>query len=107
MAELNERGRPVFEPSGSEQDAASGTATEWEWARGRVERKAKFRADLVAYIVINMFLVGVWALNDSGSFWPGWVLSIWGVLLLLDAWNAFGRRPLTEADIDRELHHTR
>ena len=61
----------------------------------------------MAYIVINTFLVGVWAVNDSGSFWPGWVLSIWGVLLLLDAWSAFGRRSLTEADIDRELHRSR
>lgn len=78
-----------------------------EQARKRLERKAKFRADLAAYVVINLFLVGVWLFTDRGYFWPGWVLAGWGVLLLLDAWNVYLRRPVTEADVDRELRRAR
>lgn len=74
-----------------------------ELARKRVERKHKFRGDVVAYVVINIFLVGVWALTDRGYFWPGWVLAGWAVFLLLDGWTVYFRRPVTNEEIDREL----
>lgn len=78
--------------------------TQREWARRQVEKKRKLYADLVGYLVINAFLVGIWAVTGFGYFWPGWVLAGWGVLLLLGAWNVYRARPITEADIDRELH---
>jgi 2TM domain len=62
---------------------------------------------VVAYAVINMFLIGVGAVTRSGYFWPGWVLAGWGVLLLLDAWNVLHRRPITDEDLDRELRSPR
>jgi fatty acid desaturase len=80
---------------------------EYEQARARVERKRKFRADLVAYVVINAFLIGVWAASGMGYFWPAWVLAGWGVLLVLDAWNVFYRRPVTSTDIENELRRGR
>jgi hypothetical protein len=80
---------------------------EREQARKRVERKHKFRGDLVAYVVINLFLIGVWAFSGAGYFWPGWVLAGWGMLLLLDAWNAYFRRPITEHEIDEEMGRSR
>jgi hypothetical protein len=80
---------------------------EYELARRRVERKRKFRADLVAYVVINTFLIGVWVASGMGYFWPAWVLAGWGVLLLLDAWNVFYRRPVTPTDIENELRRGR
>lgn len=91
--------------SPSDQPGASTTApsAERERARRRVERKRKFGGDLVAYLVINAFLIGTWAVTGRGYFWPGWVLAGWGVLLLLDAWGVYFRRPVTEDDIDREL----
>ena len=75
----------------------------YEQARGRLMRKRKFRGDVVAYIVINAFLVGIWAVSGFGYFWPGWVLAGWGVLLVLDWWNAYHRHDVTEADIQREM----
>ena len=81
--------------------------SDYEQARARLLRKRKFRGDLVAYLVINAFLVGIWAVSGYGSFWPGWVLAIWGVLLLLDGWNAYFRHDVTEDDVLRELHRTR
>jgi hypothetical protein len=74
-----------------------------EAARRRLERKRKFYADAVAYVVVNAFLVVVWAIGDRGSFWPGWVMAGWGVLLMLDAARIYLRGPVTEADIDAEL----
>ena len=83
------------------------TTSEYEQARARVQRKLKFRGDLVAYVVINALLVGIWAVSGFGYFWPAWVLAIWGGLLLLDAWKAFYHRDVTEEDIQRELRRSR
>ena len=89
---------PDTSPGGS-----PGTPPEREWARRQIAKKRKLRADLVAYVLINAFLVGWWAISGFGYFWPGWVLAAWGLLLLLDAWNIYYRRPITDDDIDREL----
>jgi fatty acid desaturase len=78
----------------------------YEAARKRVERKRKLRADVVAYVVINLALIGIWALAGFGYFWPGWVLAGWGVALALDAWNALYLRPITDDDVEREMRRT-
>ena len=80
------------------------TASVYEQARARAIRKRKFQGDLVSYLVVNAFLVGIWAVNGFGAFWPGWVLAVWGVFLALDAWKAFYRNDVTEEDIQREMH---
>ena len=77
---------------------------EYDRAKTRVENKRKYRADLVAYVVINAFLIVVWAITGRGYFWPGWVLGAWGVFLLLSAWDLFFRREVTHEDVERELH---
>ena len=81
--------------------------TDREQARKRVEKKHEFRGDVVAYVLINVVLIGIWAVSGAGYFWPGWVLAGWGVFLLLDAWNLYFRRPITEAEIDEEMRRHR
>jgi fatty acid desaturase len=88
-------------------DVTERELTEREQARKRVEKKHKFRGDVVAYVVINLFLIGIWAVAGAGYFWPGWVLAGWGVLLLLDGWNAYFRHPITEQEIDEEMGRSR
>ena len=78
--------------------------SDYERARVRVEKKRKFRADVVAYVVINAFLVGIWVITGMGYFWPGWILAGWGVFLFLSAWDAFFRQEVTAEDVERELH---
>jgi len=62
---------------------------------------------VVAYVVFNGFLVAIWAFTGRGYFWPAWVIGGWGVGLVLHAWDAFLRRPITEADIDAEVQRHR
>ena len=90
-----------------EAERAADSSTEYASARKRLERKRKFQGDVVAYVVVNAFLIGIWAVGGSGYFWPGWVLAGWGVLLVLDAWNVYFRRPITEADVEKELRSRR
>jgi hypothetical protein len=77
---------------------------EWVQARKRVTDRRDFGSHLVVYAVINGFLVLVWAVTGAGYFWPAWVMGGWGIGLVLHAWEVFVRRPVTEADIEAELH---
>lgn len=87
--------------------SATTEPSEREEARKRVQLRRDFGSHLVAYVVVNAFLVGVWALTGAGYFWPVWVLAAWGVGLVLHAWEAFVRKPITDADIDAELRRRR
>lgn len=75
-------------------------------ARKRIEKRRNLLATLVAYVVVNAALVGVWAVTGQGYFWPGWVMALWGVGMVLGLFD-YLRRPITEADIDAELTRTR
>lgn len=76
-------------------------------ARRRIQARRDFGAHVVSYVVVNAFLVLIWALSSRGYFWPAWVLGGWGVGLVLHAWDVFLRHPITEADIDAELQRHR
>ncbi len=75
-------------------------------ARKRIERRWKLQGDVVAYLVINAFLIVVWAVTGRGYFWPAWVLCGWAVFLFLDLLS-FLHGPVTQADIDAELGRIR
>ena len=107
MVDVIDRGSAAPMTAGPSGSGPATTETEREQARKRVERKRKLRADVAAYVVINVFLIGAWAATGFGYFWPGWVLAGWGMLLVLDAWNVHVRRPVTEEDIDEELGRRR
>ncbi len=72
-------------------------------ARKRLAKRRDLGAHAVAYIVVNAMLIGIWAVTGAGYFWPIWVLLGWGVGLVLNAWDVYFRREITEADIDREV----
>jgi hypothetical protein len=80
---------------------------EREAARRRIQSRRDFGSHLVAYVVVNAFLVVVWAITGAGYFWPIWVIGGWGIGLVLHAWDVFWRKPVTEADIDAEVARSR
>lgn len=103
--------------AGPEQAGATPETPAEETAReaaiSSLKRKRKFAEDLFAYLAVNGVLWLIWALDDpsggGGMPWPAWVSIIWGFLLAIDAWRAYGRgpvgrdRPITEDEIEREL----
>ena len=94
----------MTEISTSEQTSAA--ETERDRARKRIEARRNLQGGLVAYVVFNTFLVGVWALSGGGYFWPGWIIGGWGAGMVMGVW-AYLRGPVTEADIDAELRRHR
>ena len=69
----------------------------------RVKAKRAFMQNVGSYVVINLFLIGIWAVSGAGYFWPIWVMLGWGVALAMHGYAVFVRRGITEADIQREI----
>ena len=71
-------------------------------ARKRIEKRRGLQGAFVGYVVVNAFLVAVWALTGGGYFWPAWILGAWGIGMVLGLWD-YLRAPVTESDVDEEL----
>ena len=78
-----------------------------ERAIARLKQKRDFGAHLFVYLVVNGFLVGIWALTGSGLFWPVFPMFLWGIGLVLNAWDVYGRKPVSEDRIRREMERMR
>jgi hypothetical protein len=86
-----------------------------EGLRDQALRRVKKRRDLhthaFAYLTVNALVWGIWAIigATSGSWfpWPLFVTLGWGVGLALNAWDVHFRRPITEAELQREVERLR
>ena len=86
--------------------AADATDEQREAAIERLKAKRAFQGDVVSYVVVNLFLVGIWAVSGAGFFWPIFVILGWGVGLAIHVWQIYGRREITEDDVAREMQRT-
>ncbi|HUR76704.1 MAG TPA: 2TM domain-containing protein [Acidimicrobiales bacterium] len=59
----------------------------------RLQRAARtaFVVHARTYVVINAFLIAVWAMSGAGYFWPAWVIMGWGLAVVLQAMATFAR----------------
>jgi hypothetical protein len=78
MANLPRLLPPLAPPTATVQERTPGAA-----------RQAFYRV-LFAYVVINLFLIGIWAFSGRGAFWPIWVLLGWGLGMAFYAFWVFG-----------------
>jgi hypothetical protein len=89
----------------------SGTGTEEELreqAIQRLKKKRDFRSHIFMYVAVNAFLVGIWAVTGTDNFfWPIFPILGWGIGIAANAWDVYGRRPITEDEIRREADRLR
>jgi protein-S-isoprenylcysteine O-methyltransferase Ste14 len=110
---------PGIESSVTERDDAEVR----ELAVKQIERKRKFEMRAFAAAVLGAFLVVVWAVseyNNAGGWptngfsnsssiphvWNDWIIYPLigiGLCVAIDAWNTYRRKPITEAEIRREM----
>lgn len=77
-------------------------------ARKRLEERRGFVPHLIVYLVVNAGLVLLWVMTGAnGMFWPVFPIVFWGVGILMHGWNAYFSKPITEADVDREVGRQR
>jgi hypothetical protein len=69
-------------------------------AREVAEARYGFRWHLPIYVLVNGFLVVIWALSGEGIFWPAFPLVFWGMGLIAHYWGAY--RSFGGSWVDRE-----
>lgn len=74
----------------------------------RVRKRADFRTHLLVYVVVNAFLVGIWAVaTPHAFFWPIFPILGWGIGVVLNAWDVYRPDPVTEQAVAREMERLR
>ena len=78
--------------------------------RARAERRLADRrglaAHVLAYALVNTFLVVIWLAVGAGFFWPMFPLLGWGIGLVFHIWDVYSPGP-SEAQIQAEMGRLR
>ncbi len=91
-----------------EHDPKSSAPDLHEQARERLEKKRDFKTHVFMYLLVNAFLIGIWAVATPDSlFWPIFPILGWGIGVAANAWDVFVRKPITDAEIEREERRLR
>jgi len=62
----------------------------YEEAKKRVKAKKDFYSNLATWAIVNIVLIIVWALTNSGGYmWFLWPLCIWGFFVLVHFFRVF------------------
>ena len=73
-----------------------------------VKRKHAFKQMLSSYVIVNAFLIVIWAVSGAGYFWPVWVMGGWGLGLAFTAYKAYGpREAITDDEVAHEMTRLR
>jgi hypothetical protein len=78
-----------------------------EQAIVRIKKKRDFATHLVVYLLVNAMLVVIWAVTGSHFFWPIFPILGWGIGLGANAWDVYGRKPISEGEIQHEISRLR
>ena len=119
VQQITDGAPPVIDSSVPER----GDAEVRELAVKQIERKRRFEMRAFAAAVLGAFLVVIWAVseyNNAGGWptngfsnslsiphvWNDWIIYPLigiGLCIAIDAWNTYRRKPITEAEIKREM----
>jgi hypothetical protein len=78
---------------------AKTSATEGELRKAAVKRledRRGLQAHLLAYLLVNGFLVGIWAITGGGFFWPMFPMFGWGIGVAFHIWAVVSPEPSEE-----------
>jgi len=78
-----------------------------EAAVQRLKKRQDFRAHLLVYALSNAMVWIVWAFTGTGFPWPVFITAFWGIGLIMNAYDVYGRGPIREADVQREIERLR
>jgi hypothetical protein len=76
-------------------------------AVSRLRKKRDFGTHIVVYAIVNAMLVAIWAITGAGFFWPIFPILGWGIGVAANAWDVYGRKPITEDEVQRETERLR
>ena len=75
----------------------------------RLKKRRDFKAHVFVYVIVNAVIWGIWTAiglsSDSWWPWPVIVTLGWGIGLVMNAWDVYVRKPITEDELQREIEH--
>jgi hypothetical protein len=79
-----------------------------EQALRQLKKRRDLKAHVTVYTLVNLVVWGIWAVvaTNSNSWWP-WPIFLtlfWGIGLVMNAWDVFFRKPITEEELQHEIH---
>ncbi|MGZ5417253.1 MAG: 2TM domain-containing protein [Nocardioides sp.] len=75
-----------------------------ERAIKRLKKRRDFHGHMLVYLLVNAFLVVIWAVTSPGGFfWPIFPMVGWGIGVVMNAWDVYFAEDFGEEDIDREM----
>jgi hypothetical protein len=70
----------------------------------RLKKRRDFHGHVLIYLLVNAFLVVIWAVTSPGGFfWPVFILVGWGIGVVMNAWDVYFAEDFGEDDIAREI----
>ena len=73
-------------------------------AMQQLKKRRDFRGHILIYVLVNAFLVAIWAItNPHGFFWPLFIIGGWGIAVVMNAWDVYWRRDITEEELQHEM----
>jgi len=64
-----------------------------EAAVSRLRKKRDFATHVLIYVLVNSFLVVIWAATSGDFFWPMFPIFGWGIGLVFHAWDVLWPQP--------------
>jgi uncharacterized membrane protein len=68
-----------------------------------LRKKSEFQTHLLAYAVVNILLIIIWAATGADFFWPIFPIAGWGIGIVFHAWDAYGKNEPSEEQIRAEM----
>lgn len=90
-------------PDEAAEQAATTEQGKRELALKRLKKRRDFAAHLLMYIMVNSFLVVIWAITGAGFFWPVFPIVGWGIGVVMNAWDVWRGDDFSEEAIAREM----
>jgi uncharacterized ion transporter superfamily protein YfcC len=74
-----------------------------ERAVKRLKKRRDFAAHLIVYVMVNTFIVVIWAVTSDGFFWPIFPMAGWGIGVVMNGWDVYRGDEFTEQQIADEM----
>jgi 2TM domain len=100
---------PVATRTEQDRDEVLGTTPEVlrEQALRRFTKRRELKTHAVVFTLVNLTVWGMWvaiaATSDSWWPWPVFLTLFWGIGLVMNAWDVYFRKPITEQELKREI----
>lgn len=74
-----------------------------ERAVKQLKKRRDFTGHLLIYVLVNSFIVVIWAITSAGFFWPIIPMAGWGIGVVMNAWDVWHGDEFSDEQISREM----